>query len=93
MYLLADMDRKRRYRIEPGDELLWSALASMAVWDRAGERVLSCMVANAGREGRDEVIGRAEGLCRGTHPSRAHQLGEVCRRVAPERAAVLMAEI
>jgi tetratricopeptide (TPR) repeat protein len=90
MWLLSDMDGNRQYTIEPGDELLWSALASMAVWDRAEARVLSCMVAKAGREGRDEVIGRAEGLCRGAHPSRAQQLGEVCRRVAPERAVVLL---
>jgi tetratricopeptide (TPR) repeat protein len=90
MWLLADMDRERQYRIEPGDELLWSALASMAVWDSAEERVLRCMVANAGREGRDEVIGRGEGLCRGAHPSRAQQLGDVCLHVAPERAVVLL---
>jgi len=90
MWLLSDMDRERQYRIEPGDELLWSALASMAVWDIAGERVLRCMVANAGGEGRGKVIARAEELCLGAHPSRAQQLGNVCRRVAPERAVVLL---
>jgi len=64
------------------DPLLWGWLEKRTKWDYTEERLVWRLLENAGVEGRERCLVRAESLAAGADPSRAMMLGWVMTRLS-----------